>query len=116
MGHVQGTLARVHRLSDGEVLNLRSVWRDNARIRIAFTDSGWAQVIGGRPSDVYLRTGSVSRGNFRNRAGSDRIRETLLADFFSGAALPPPPGAAPEEPGAPDEHGADDDAPSDAHD
>jgi hypothetical protein len=100
LGHVRGTLARVHRLSDGEVLNVRSVWRDNGRIRMAFTDSGWAQVIGGRAIDVYVRTGSVSRGHFRTYRGSDRARETLLADFFGGVALPPPPGAAAEEPGA----------------
>lgn len=103
LGHVQGTLARVHRLSDGEVLNLRSVWRDSSRVRIAYTDSGWAYVLGGRPTDVYIRTGSVSRGQFRNRGGSDRMRETLLADFFGGVALPPPAGAAAEEPAPADD-------------
>ena len=103
LGHVQGTLARVHRLSDGEVLNLRSIWRDSSRVRIAYTDSGWAYVLGGRPTDVYIRTGSVSRGQFRNRGGSDRMRETLLADFFGGVALPPPAGAAAEEPAPADD-------------
>ncbi len=91
LGHVQGTLARVHRLSDGEVLNVRAIWRDEARIYIVYTDSGWAQVIGGRNADVYVRTGPIARGGLRQRGNSDRIRETLLADFFGGVALPPPP-------------------------
>jgi len=91
LGHIQGTLARVHRLSDGEVLNVRAIWRESARIYIVYTDSGWAQVIGGRNADVYVRTGPIARGGLRQRGNSDRIRETLLADFFGGVALPPPP-------------------------
>ena len=91
LGHIQGTLARVHRLSDGEVLNVRAIWRESARIYIVYTDSGWAQVIGGRNADVYIRTGPITRGGLRQRGASDRIRETLLADFFGGVALPPAP-------------------------
>jgi hypothetical protein len=56
-----------------------------------YTDSGWAQVIGGRNADVYIRTGPITRGGLRQRGNSDRIRETLLADFFGGVALPPAP-------------------------
>jgi WD40 repeat protein len=91
LGYIHGTLARVHRLSDGEVLNIRSIWRESTRIYIVYTDSGWAQVIGGRNADVYIRTGPIPRGGIRQRGSSDRIRETLLADFFGGVALPPAP-------------------------
>jgi hypothetical protein len=82
-----GMRARVHRVSDGEVLEI--VPHEGAAV--ATTDSGWFESFGVPPELMRLRTGTIQRGRLRRAERSDRERPGLLLAFLAGAPFEDPP-------------------------
>jgi hypothetical protein len=88
IGWQRGALARIHRVSDGQVLNLRRITDGDRHVLFAWTDSGWAEARGERRGDLMVREGPIATGRLSELEGSPHLREGLVRAFFGDETIP----------------------------
>jgi hypothetical protein len=79
-----GVRARIHRISDGEVLEILPLGEGRA---VAWTETGWFESFDVPLDAMRLRTGSISRGTMHVAAGSPNHRPGLTGAFMAGTDL-----------------------------